>query len=500
MQHTHPHVRRGAPSGQAIVVMAVAMAGLLAFVALALDGGRYFSQRRTAQNAADMAALAAIYKYARESDIATEQTILREVNRVAEINGIADTDTTAGNGVNGNVNAWWVNATGDILDVINDDPGQYAPLGTAAVKVRAQIPYQTFLTGLLGQPTTRAEAESIARITIQYKRFSDNTAAMFTSGGGDCNNLTDRIAHHYFDTNSAKFLSDVYVDGTLAVGAVNSSDFYGNVEVRLMTGVRHGSSYVATANDPFSGNGNKYHNGAQYIAPVYPARDTRGTPNWAILELPDGTTKKLDAADFRPIEPVGEMYRRYLIFRRFGLAPNDFYQYVPGDPGAAAAIHALYNAGARGIFYIDGDLTIPAGTQEWEGVTLIVNGRFNNLDGNHDFWTAGWTSGGRDDAVSGLAMNISVLAGYDYGGASRCASDPAKWVFNAENNNTQFHGIIYVPWGQINFHGNTSGGSNARQFSEGVLTYSVYLDGNSWQFQFNPQVWVQPIPATELNN
>jgi len=206
------------------------------------------------------------------------------------------------------------------------------------------------------------------------------------------------------------------------------------------------------------------------------------------------------------VAPIGEMYRRYTWFLRWGLAPADFYHYVTGDPSnapgtvAAPAIDALYNAGTRGIFYIDGDLTVPTGTQSWQGVTLIVNGRFNNLDPNHDFWAAGWTASGQDPKVSGLAKNISVLAGADLGGNRRCASDFSNWVFNADNNNTQFHGLVYVPFGQIYFHGNTSGGSASPQFSQGVVTYSVYLDGNSWQFQFNPALFVDPLPATERNN
>lgn len=514
MQHTIQHVRRGAQRGQAIVVMAVAMAGLLAFVALALDGGRYFSQRRTAQNAADMSALAAIYKYAREYETVTERTLLYEINRVAELNGIADTDATLANGVNGNVEAWWVDGSGDVLDVIDDDPAQFAPVGTAAVKVRTQIPYQTFLTGLLGQPTTRAEAQSIARLTVKFKRFTDNTSAVFTAGG-DCNNLTDRIAHHYADTNSAKFMSDVYVDGTMAVGSVNASDFYGNVEVRIMTGVGPiGGPYSPTANDPFQAGGNRFYNGAHYIAPVYPPLPARAEPDWAWIDLGGGTMQKLDAAAFRPVDPVGVMYERYQYFwslepLRFP-RPEDFYHYVPGDPSfdlgggagtvAAPAIDALYNAGKRGIVYVDGHLTVPAGTQVWEGITLIVNGRFNNMDANHDFYAAGVTSGGKNDDISGMAMNISVLAGADLTGAARCASDPLNWVFFAENNNSQYHGIIYVPYGQINFSGNTAGGGTERQFSDGVVTYSVYLSGNSWQFKFDPLVWVQPIPATELND
>lgn len=44
--------------GQVMVLLVLAMVGLLAFTALALDGGMVYSDRRTAQNAADAAALA----------------------------------------------------------------------------------------------------------------------------------------------------------------------------------------------------------------------------------------------------------------------------------------------------------------------------------------------------------------------------------------------------------------------------------------------------------
>ena len=45
--------------GQALVLIAFAAVGLFAFTALSVDGGRVFSDRRHAQNAADTAALAA---------------------------------------------------------------------------------------------------------------------------------------------------------------------------------------------------------------------------------------------------------------------------------------------------------------------------------------------------------------------------------------------------------------------------------------------------------
>jgi uncharacterized membrane protein len=45
--------------GQAIIMVAFAIVGLVAFAALAIDGGRVLSDRRHAQNAADTAVYAA---------------------------------------------------------------------------------------------------------------------------------------------------------------------------------------------------------------------------------------------------------------------------------------------------------------------------------------------------------------------------------------------------------------------------------------------------------
>ncbi|MCI0553607.1 MAG: pilus assembly protein TadG-related protein, partial [Anaerolineae bacterium] len=50
---------KNSEKGQALVLIALAAVGLFAFAALAIDGGRVFSDRRHAQNAADTAALAA---------------------------------------------------------------------------------------------------------------------------------------------------------------------------------------------------------------------------------------------------------------------------------------------------------------------------------------------------------------------------------------------------------------------------------------------------------
>jgi hypothetical protein len=59
--------------GQVLILIAVGIVGLIAMVALAIDGGNAFADRRSAQNAADTAAYAAILAYLEnDSDAAVE--------------------------------------------------------------------------------------------------------------------------------------------------------------------------------------------------------------------------------------------------------------------------------------------------------------------------------------------------------------------------------------------------------------------------------------------
>lgn len=73
-------------NGQALLLIAFAMAGLYGLVALALDGGMAYSNRRQSQNAADGAALFAARIYA-ESLTATTGGTLAQVRDHTKING-----------------------------------------------------------------------------------------------------------------------------------------------------------------------------------------------------------------------------------------------------------------------------------------------------------------------------------------------------------------------------------------------------------------------------
>ena len=59
LQPTSPRDERRSEHGQLIVVFALALFAILAMAGLLVDGGRAWSDKRLAQNAVDMAALAA---------------------------------------------------------------------------------------------------------------------------------------------------------------------------------------------------------------------------------------------------------------------------------------------------------------------------------------------------------------------------------------------------------------------------------------------------------
>src|SRR5512139_1910650 len=103
--------------GQAIVIMAFALIVLLAFAALAIDGGNAYVERRRSQNGADAGALAGARQVwiNRANLDSTETQVRREINSAAEKNGIADSNGIPGDDVNANVRAFYTDAQGNLL-------------------------------------------------------------------------------------------------------------------------------------------------------------------------------------------------------------------------------------------------------------------------------------------------------------------------------------------------------------------------------------------------
>src|SRR5258708_33593079 len=369
--------RTSTQSGQAIVIVALTMSAMLVLAVLALDGGRFYTQRRTSQNASDIASLGAIHPFLQAGnrigfsgtvlgkDI-TDDVVFTQIVQFAQANGIPDTDNNPSNGINENVQAWWLDSSGNqILFAGNPvkivDAPQFPPPGANGIEVRTRIPYQTFIGGLVHQESLTAQADGTARVVWSNKPITGITdQAVWVGGGADCNNLTDRIAHNYAQTNTAYFGGSTYVNGSLAVGAVQATHFNGDVSVSGPVGIGPADGiptpyttftnlppYNHSNKDPFetaSGSNNfdtgSFHPGASPLgmSPVVQITKTVN-PDGTFTNL--ATPRLLEASDFDPSVP-GEMYKRYLyVYQPLGLAPANFFHTIQGDDGITPGYAAL---------------------------------------------------------------------------------------------------------------------------------------------------------------
>jgi hypothetical protein len=163
--------RRDSETGQAAVLLALAFVGLLAFTALAIDGGNAYLTRRNAQNAADSAALGGtraiqrlLYPMPGDLPVASPDTYLRVlINDAAQRNGVADTNDDPQDDINTYVEAYYVNASGDRVSDLQVGMQGYPhsiPEGTRGVEAMVDIPFDSFIAGIIGRPTMQASASA----------------------------------------------------------------------------------------------------------------------------------------------------------------------------------------------------------------------------------------------------------------------------------------------------------------------------------------------------
>lgn len=149
---------RGATPGQAIVLLALLMVLLMAFIGLAVDGGQLFFLQRSAQNAIDAALVAAINEKCTSYDYAlsayNDSNVEAEARKAATANGF--TDGVDGASVEVNIPPTSGTAAGDpdyVEVVITDDTPTYfihlVYAGPSQVTVRgvsqckpAQLPFE----------------------------------------------------------------------------------------------------------------------------------------------------------------------------------------------------------------------------------------------------------------------------------------------------------------------------------------------------------------------
>jgi Flp pilus assembly protein TadG len=133
--------------GQAIILLAFAVIGLVGFGALAIDGGRVLSDKRHAQNAADTAALAGALAYAHSNNIET-----------------AAQSRALGNGYNND------SAVQDVVvDVADAEPG-LCPANTIGKEITVTITstIDTTFARILGRNTMTNKVSATTRVCNPY--------------------------------------------------------------------------------------------------------------------------------------------------------------------------------------------------------------------------------------------------------------------------------------------------------------------------------------------
>ncbi len=156
--------------GQTVVLVALAVVAIVAFVALAIDGGNAYTVRREAQSAADGAAIAGTWVIVDYTGESAKADVLRAVNQYAQANGVFDTDGDPTNATNDNILAWYVHFDGSYV-MNGTDPWEIhagpdeIPSGAKGVEVQTDITNTTFFARAIGVNTVGARAKATAVYT-----------------------------------------------------------------------------------------------------------------------------------------------------------------------------------------------------------------------------------------------------------------------------------------------------------------------------------------------
>ena len=147
--------------GQIMAIFALSLVAILAMAGVVIDGGNIYVQRRTAQNAADAAALwgtRALLAATNESD----STIGPEICKYANSNAFGVTPTPK---------AYFVGVDGvsnteiSLPCVAGQTANNWIPNGVVAgIHVHINIPFHTYLAGIIGVANVTAEADATAQV------------------------------------------------------------------------------------------------------------------------------------------------------------------------------------------------------------------------------------------------------------------------------------------------------------------------------------------------
>jgi len=505
MKKSHRRVPRGV-RGQAIVIIALAMVALMAFMVLAIDGGKYYDQRRTAQNASDMASQAGLYTKTTKTGV-TDNDVLTEIYRVAALNGISSPST--------NVTAFWIKSDGTYTDgtvtyAANTEPppsqaqitsAGSIPSNAQGIKVRSLIPYTTFIGQMVGQKNTQAQADGVAMRLLTIPPVGSNVdpkTSVFLGGGDPSCNTTLDIA----STGNGNSLSlgdpsgNAYIVGNSALGSGESNQ-------GLFKASKSDSSdtayFTGSSNGVDAGGGtiNSSTTGTKWVDPY-----TTPFPTFFYITLTDGTKHLITADDFRPTTDYdstspwvagtgsGQYSDNYLIEQYIqagkpddGTSPvTHYFHWVASTTDAVAngaALKTAMDSGGPGIYFVDGPVTMSVASSNFlisenatdTGYGLVATGKVLVDAGNGNSLLA------HANVADGWGKGLSILSGYVASSDGQCPSsghfDPAVTTSSQQ---IRWGGTVYTPYAAVSFSSNSNSKPNGPVIARG---FSIGDGGNS---------------------
>jgi hypothetical protein len=427
-------------SGQAIVLLVISLVVLLGFTALALDGGMVYSDRRSAQNIVDTAALAGGGSAA--SSLVELQILYEDFGDKCDssLEEIARQAAIARAGTNShNIDTTGFDA---VATCVNGAPLKYIKVETS-LTTSTQTSFAHLLFNGPLQNTVHAETRVYPITSLYY--------------GNSVVSLNDTCDPRGIDVRGT---GDIYIVGG---GVFSNSCIYGN-----------GNITVHVSQDGGEGGGAINH--------VWPAVDDGFETDGGAVFWPD------------PVE-VDEPFQMYDIdVNCNGLDPRtdpnglDPHATVPIEPGIYPSIN-WQNGNLilePGLYCVTGDISFSGGTvttnssfssgvdprDEERGVTFYsLNGSFSATSNVEvELYAPSICDGSVDNGCPPAIQNLLIYM--------------ENGDIDARGGSTAYYtGTIYAPKGHVEAGGNTAQGS---QYHVQLIGWTVWLHGTPGiEFTFN---------------
>ena len=410
--------------GQIVVLLALALIALLAFTALAIDGGMIYADQRFSQSAADAASLAG--GGAAASVVQNEEITLHEWN--CDNLGSSKSAAVDAAKAKAEVNGYIIDYDNELGTAGHDhgvkvtcyDAGEYMDVEVMLSRVT-----QTSFVHLINGEEMRTTAYSKTRVRPLLKAGNGDAIVGL---GKDCGKQGDGGVH--FDSAS--------LVAVLINGGVYSNDCvleHQNDNVTIQgAGVTCHEGADCTFTDPNPVTDTEYHPLTYMEGGLYP---------W----LGDS------CGDSAYIDSNGEGGK---------IGPGNYNEWNFRDPVRLQP----------GLYCVKGDVKMHAGGSVWgDGVTIYYTGTDLTLNGNVDTWLNAPNTGNgehdiepQDGAVEDLLLYVPP-------------DIEASIKINGTSNNT-FGGTLYAPGSNYKITG-TSDSAKATNMDVSIIGKTVWITGDS---------------------